>query len=295
MASRPVVALHVGAHKTATTYIQSRLLNSQDVLNSAGISIVPTGQFRKRITSQVLNSDFAPVQLSRLLEEYAGYKRVIISDENLLGVRPNTNRLYPRARQRLEAILPAFEGYTVEVFVTLRSYPDYLVSFYTEYLRNNRFIRFERFYKQIDFNTVTWLDLLEDIRVTGFETLRISDFSTFFDAEQQYFDALLGTKGISLSPADNTPAVRRTKLTQQGYDALQLFAQKYALGSAQQPMSVIDSTEQETPATPFMPIPEAQRVEMETRYKTEMGQINRGPGNNPVYCSHELRAVPSGT
>ena len=110
MASRPVVALHVGAHKTATTYIQSRLLNSQDVLNSAGISIVPTGQFRKRITSQVLNSDFAPVQLSRLLEEYAGYKRVIISDENLLGVRPNTNRLYPRARQRLEAILPAFEG-----------------------------------------------------------------------------------------------------------------------------------------------------------------------------------------
>ena len=177
----------------------------------------------------------------------------------------------------------------------MRSYPDYLVSFYTEYLRNNRFIRFERFYKQIDFNTVTWLDLLEDIRVTGFETLRISDFSTFFDAEQQYFDALLGTKGISLSPADNTPAVRRTKLTQQGYDALQLFAQKYALGSAQQPMSVIDSTEQETPATPFMPIPEAQRVEMETRYKTEMGQINRGPGNNPVYCSHELRAVPSGT
>ncbi len=197
MASRPVVALHVGAHKTATTYIQSRLLNSQDALNSAGISIVPTGQFRKRITSQVLSSDYAPVQISRLLEEYAGYKRVIISDENLLGVRPNTNRLYPGARQRLEAILPAFEGYTVEVFVTLRSYPDYLISFYTEYLRNNRFIRFERFYKQIDFNTVTWLDLLEDIRVAGFETLRISDFSTFFDAEQQYFDALLGTKGIS--------------------------------------------------------------------------------------------------
>jgi hypothetical protein len=274
MASRPVVALLIGAHKTATTYIQSRLRNSQDALHSAGISMVSTGQFRKRITSQILNSDFSPAQLTRLLHEHTGDQRVIISDENLLGIRHSDNRLYPRARQRLERLLPAFEGYKVEVFLTVRSYPDYLVSFYTEHLRSNRFIRFERFYKHIDFNTISWLELLDDIRAAGVEKLRISDFSTLVNEEQQYFDTLLGKKGISLSPADNTPEVRRTKLTQQGYEALRFFAQKYALNSSGQLMALIDNMEQETPATPFMPIPESQRLEMEARYEAEMKELN---------------------
>lgn len=274
MTSRPVVALLVGAHKTATTYIQSRLLNSKDTLNAAGIAHVPTGQFRERITRQVLTGSFSPTQLTGLLEEHAGYQRLLLSDENLLGIRPNANRLYPRARQRLETLIPAFEGYTVEVFVTLRSYPDYLVSRYTEHLRSNRFVRFEKYYKQIDFDTVTWLDLLEDIRAVGFKTLRVSDFSKLFDGEQQYFDTLLGTEGIPLSPANNTPEVRRTRLTQQGYDVVRTFARDYAFNSAPQVMALIDNTAQETAETPFMPIPEAQRVEMEIRYKAEMNELN---------------------
>lgn len=270
MASRPVVALLVGAHKTATTYIQSRLLNSQDALNAAGIAHVPTGEFRKRITNQLLNDDFSPAQLTRLLDEHTGCGRIILSDENLLGVRPKANRLYPRARERLETLLPAFAGYAVEVFITLRSYPEYLVSRYTEHLRSNRFVRFEKYYQQIDFDTVTWLDLLDDLRAVGVETLRVSDFSKLFEDEQLYFDTLLGTEGISLRPADNTPAVRRTKLTQQGYDAVRVFARQYGLGSAQPVMALIDNLEQETAATPFMPIPEAQKAEMESRYQVEM-------------------------
>lgn len=66
------------------------------------------------------------------------------------------------------------------------------------------------------------------------------------------------------------PAVRRTKLTQQGYDVVQVFARKYGLGSAQSVMALIDNMEQEKPVTPFMPIPDAQKVEMESRYLEEM-------------------------
>ncbi len=273
MTSRPAVALLIGAHKTATTYIQSRLLNSQDALKLAGISQVTTREFRKRITQQLMSADFSPTRLTDLLEEHAGYKRLILSDENLLGVQPDANRLYPRARQRLESLLPAFEGYQVEVFVTLRSYPDYLVSRYTEHLRNHRFVRFEKYYKQLDFNTVTWLDLIDDIHSAGFETLRVWDFSNLFDNEQQYFDTLLGTAGIALSPADNTPAVRRTRLTQEGYEVLRIVAQKYALNATQQMMALIDHTEQETQTTPFMPLPAAQKREMEIRYMAELNDL----------------------
>lgn len=283
MASRPVIVLLVGAHKTATSYIQSRLLNSLDALNSAGISHVPMEQFRKRITNQLSHSGFSPAQLTRLLEEHAGYNRIILSDENLLGVWPDANRLYPRARQRLESLLPAFDGYMVEVFVTVRSYPEYLVSRYTEHLRNHGFIRFEKFYKGIDFDTLTWLDLSEDIRAAGFKTLRIWDYSNLFDDKQHYFDTLLGMTGISLNPADNTPAVRRTKLTQQGYDVLRFFSRKYALSSTQQVLALIDNTEQETPATPFMPIPEAQRVKMEIRYEEEMKELGIANNTLPLF------------
>lgn len=283
MASRPVVSLLVGAHKTATTYIQSRLLNSQYALNAAGISHIPMEQFRKRITNQLSNNGFSPAQLTRLLEEHAGYNRIILSDENLLGVWPDANRLYPRARLRLETLFPAFEGYSVEVFVTLRCYPDYLVSRYTEHLRSNRFVQFENYYKEIDFDTVTWLDLIDDIRASGIETLSISDYPRIFDDEQHYIDTLLGTSGISLNPADNTPAVRRTKLTQQGYDVLRTFSRKYALSSTQQVLALLDNTEQETPATPFMPIPEAQKVEMEVRYEQEMKELGVVSNTSPLF------------
>ena len=60
---------------------------------------------------------------------------------------------------------------------------------------------------------------------------------------------------------------------------MRFFAQKYALNSAPQLMTHIDHTEQETPATPFMPIPEAQRLEMEARYEAEMKEL-MAPGNS---------------
>lgn len=271
---RPVIALHLGVHKTATTYIQSRLSNSREILKENGIAYIPLEETRNLITAKI-SDESEPQKLLESLRPYMEYDRLILSDENIIGGtnKPKRNKIYPNARMRVGRILTAFLGYDIEIYITLRNYVDYFVSRYAESLRHFPFMDFDSYHREIDFSTVSWLQLIDSVRSAGATKLTITDFGELFRDEQAYFDLLVGTPGIVLESADNNPATRRAKFSQQGYDVVKYFAQHFSPGSAKKIMRMIDHTHQETAVTPFMPFDKEQSSVMTERYSNEIAML----------------------
>jgi hypothetical protein len=282
---KPIVALHLGAHKTATTYMQSRLYKSREVLRENGIAYIPLEDLRSLVTTK-LNQSVAPSTLAECLRPYLACDRLILSDENILGGtnKPIHNSMYSNAKRRVEILLAALSDFDVSIFITVRSYADYFVSRYAEFLRHHPFMAFERYYKDIDFETVSWLDVIGQVKMAGAKSITISAFENTFEDEQAYLDLLLGKQGIVIESADDSPAIRRSKFSQQGYEIIKCYAEKYAVGSINKLMWVLDNNRQETQATTFMPFSEKQQLRLSDRYAAELafllncdGTVNVSP------------------
>lgn len=272
------ISLHLGVHKTATTYIQSRLYNSRDLLSENGVLYIPLGEIRELVTTRLNKKKYSSQDILESLKPYMECDHLVLSDENILGGtnKPINGSIYQNAQRRLKRLLTALDGYDVDVFITLRDYPDYFVSRYAEFLRHFPFIGFEDYYQDVDFESVSWLEVIDSIKTAGSRKIIITDFKVLFDNEQAYLDQMLGQRGIILESADDKSSVRRAKFTQQGYEVIKFYAKNYSPGSAKKIMHIIGSSHQETPKTVFMPFSEEQREQLSTRYLEELATLNQG-------------------
>ena len=91
------IHLHLGAHKTATTYIQRILATNKDTLLENGVFYLPLAQTRAKLSKQIMglsrkgrrSADLVSHRQA-ILDELSGKglercHTVLISDENLLG------------------------------------------------------------------------------------------------------------------------------------------------------------------------------------------------------------------
>jgi hypothetical protein len=287
LSSLPVIGLHLGVHKTATTYIQSRFYNSRELLSDNSISYIPLGEVRNLLTSKINQEEFSERDILEAIRPYVSGERLLISDENIIGGtnKPKNNKIYPNARSRVEKLLNALPDYEVEIFITLRSYAGYFISRYAESLRHFPFQDFDHYYNTLDFDTASWLDVIEDIKAAGARKITVTDFGEMFNNENAYFDMLLGQQGLVLESADDNPATRRTKFSQQGYEVVRYFADHYSPGSTKKIMRIIDGTHQETPVTPFMPFTEEQQMALNKRYASEIEALKNGSSDRVTVAS----------
>ncbi|WP_213032645.1 hypothetical protein, partial [Acinetobacter radioresistens] len=70
--------LHLGVHKTATTYIQSKIYNSREVLSQAGIGCISLDDTRKYFTSKLTRSPSISKEAKSFLESH---DVILLSDE----------------------------------------------------------------------------------------------------------------------------------------------------------------------------------------------------------------------
>ncbi|MDQ4086461.1 MAG: hypothetical protein M3177_00365, partial [Pseudomonadota bacterium] len=113
------LVLHFGAHKTATTYIQSTLAASQSSLSDYGVGYVPLDEMRERVTPLAgprrLN---AGGTLRKLIDEHGDRGRLILSDENMSGLCSNAVKagtFYAEIDKRAERLVAAAQGHEVEI------------------------------------------------------------------------------------------------------------------------------------------------------------------------------------
>ena len=82
----PRMIMHIGAHKTATSYMQKKLALNVELLNRRNIHYDPLEIFRKEFTP-LLNEGVA--RESEWIRELRGTARamnILVSEENVMGV-----------------------------------------------------------------------------------------------------------------------------------------------------------------------------------------------------------------
>ena len=192
----PRMILHIGAHKTATSYMQKKLELNVELLNRRNIHYDPLDVMRKEFTPLLNENVTRESEWIRELRGTARAMNILVSEENVLGVPGDIVRegqYYIRAQQRLARTCQLLGNQTPEIFLALRDYSGFTVSMYSEYIRHREFLKFEDYLKIYDASGFSWIRIVEDIfaAVPGAK-LSLWDFSDFRRLEKDVFQAMLG-------------------------------------------------------------------------------------------------------
>lgn len=228
------LCLHLGAHKTATTWLQTRLEAGQAALREAGIGYAPLDVFRADFTVPFTDyfwhripahRDAAQARMRAWLD--AAPSRFIASDENLIGdcdeiVR--TGQCYPDLAPKLAALAETLPRPPARVVLVVRSYATFFASVYGESLRNGPFRAFDPIRHRFLQEDGQWLRVTGAlVRAFGEDAVRVIRF----EQVTARFPALLETLcGQPLDPARlPDSADRREGMSAAAVDALGRIAE----------------------------------------------------------------------
>lgn len=139
------ITLHIGAHRTATTTLQTALARHRPVLRAAGVEVWGPDRTRAGLFMGLIvnpqkvtpvddwqagrTTGLIRAEVRRLAD--TGIRRIVVSEENMLGsVHRNLQdcALYPLADDRLLRLGPAFAGLPLRIVMGIRSYDTYWAS-----------------------------------------------------------------------------------------------------------------------------------------------------------------------
>lgn len=184
------IHLHLGAHKTATTYLQKTLAKNRDALLENGVLYLPLGETRLKVTKHLLalcreTRDESTLSGHRAaLIEGLGPERlerchtILISDENLAGspTRIRKGSIYEGITTNFNHIRSEL-GPDVSVFFSIRDYPGFLASLYAEMLRKAPYFPFDKIRGIFGDTPTLWPDVYRDLVSTfGKESISLWDF-----------------------------------------------------------------------------------------------------------------------
>jgi len=209
---RKTINIHVGAHKTATTYIQKVLLANRDMLARHRIKYIPMQNVRKNLTRKVqahVNRVVSRSSSVRGIREFIEKRfpedcdTLVISDENIVGSCKEICRksdIYPAAVDRLQLLAEALQGYEVNVYFCVRDYVEFLPSAYCEYLRHNDFMSFEQFLAGLDPQAEYWSRVVTDlIGVFGNASAHVWCYEDFRKGVKSVMADLVSSDDVALS------------------------------------------------------------------------------------------------
>ncbi|PIE10704.1 MAG: hypothetical protein CSA72_06395 [Rhodobacterales bacterium] len=205
MAGRTVsVALHVGAHKTATTHLQKTLIQNRPLLAEAGLRVLTPDNLRKpgRSINDRFGINGAPEieasgirRLRSMLPD--DRERLVLSEENFIGtIRSPEDRLtlplYPKAAQRIAALVDKLAPAPVDVFLAVREPSSFLTSCYGQFLLGGHMVSPAAFFLDHGPGDVDWVDLVRRIRaVPGLRMLGVWPYESYPRNGLHLFRAML--------------------------------------------------------------------------------------------------------
>jgi hypothetical protein len=170
--------VHLGVHKTATTFIQSQLHEHREVLAERGIGYARIADVRNQFTmlfdrfawadavGGALTRPMLARRLEQLIQAHGKGSSFILSDENLLGLiaaNYRTGRLYPGARRRLMMLDALLRGRQPRYFLSIRRYPDYLTSSWLQFASRGNAPAFDQYLAKFKPDCRGWADIVADM------------------------------------------------------------------------------------------------------------------------------------
>ena len=169
------IALHLGVHKTASTHLQNLFAQNYPLLIKRGIYFFGPNEIRQSITmlSNKLsggNHAISQNDLTSAIDQLPlgpNAKRVIISDENLIGSPRDifsSGTIYPNALNQLKTFGNSLSHKIVKnIFVCLRSYDQYIPSSYCEMIRHYDYCTFNEYVQNFDHKRHYWIELIDSV------------------------------------------------------------------------------------------------------------------------------------
>jgi hypothetical protein len=196
------VIFHLGAHKTATTYIQNRLQANDELLQAHNVYYPGIGEMRRQFTYRMhdkVRNEFTTKMLG-LRETHD----ILLSDENMAGGIDDVMRLdrqYKETAPKLAKYCEIMETDEPTVFFALREYSSFVISIYCEYLRHYPYLEFETFAHQYRASGFNWVALVgEMLAAMPKARLYLWDFADFPVLEEEILAAMTGVKDTEFKP-----------------------------------------------------------------------------------------------
>jgi len=192
------IIVHLGAHKTATTFIQNCIKINEQALLKNGVAYIHPTAMRTKLNNCFLPAKFDVEKIKITLSNYFSddTQRLIISEENLMGIPKQIKRgkVYTFKENSIKNIQKTFENHEIEFVLTVRSYADFLPSIYMEFLKMNKFCWFRNFIKNLDLDSFSWTSQVSEIdaMLKPGNTLTVFKFEEIKHKLKDFYSYLIG-------------------------------------------------------------------------------------------------------
>lgn len=210
----PTLHIHLGVHKTASTFLQDCIALHRRELAFSGINWLGPAEIRdivvravnlqsKQTNRQVHQLDYLRKKASLLFSEVKHANTVVLSDENLLGGCRKAfceAGFYPNLTQRMRALGSLLPIKATKIFLAVRSPETFATSAYCESLLHaKQFINFSSYFAEARTSTLLWSELVYRLR-QSFQDAQIVvwKYEEFALVAEQILELLLGKEGAKM-------------------------------------------------------------------------------------------------
>lgn len=272
MLNLPVLILHLGVHKTATTYFQSRLFNSKEILQSNGVGYLGLEDTRQLITSRLNDNIIVTEELKKIKKKSHTF---LVSDENIIGgtEKISSDLIYPDVAARLRLLKNKLGCNEIQTHITIRNPEDYLISRYCEYLRHYRFISINQYFDSFDLKSFSWLPLLSVIESTLKCKVNVTCFEDIFVDETKYLNSITNLNEV-YADAKEGGSIVRSKISLECYRILEHLADHYPAHMTKKLMNMMGNNKQKGKPTPLRPFSDEISQQLKINYERDKAQLN---------------------
>jgi hypothetical protein len=229
--------VHVGVHKTATTYLQGQLAKKKTELNQAGVGAMGLGEFRPFFTRHLMDHPVGTFRIEDHLEKFfvgaapADIRGLVLSDENLIGQCNGLiahGKAYPSSEVRLKRLKELLAGHEVTMFMALRSYDSFTSSAYCEAMRHTQqFVKFGAFRSKFDIESLRWPAMVQRF-VAALQPAKVKlwRFEDFRQQSEPVFNAL--AFGVETAKQPEQPRAERPSFSGAAVSVLETLAKRHS-------------------------------------------------------------------
>lgn len=175
MAPLASITLLAGAHKTASTHLQSTLMAQRARLAAEGVGLIGPREVRVHLRAAMQPVDLAPAEAHALAcaafaQLCPGARHIVVMEENTLGAtfRPlllgPKGLLYPFAGRRLSDAWAAFAGPELRLGLAIRAPATFLPSCWSEQLLHGEWQSFRDYVQGVPPGVPRWSSLINRVR-----------------------------------------------------------------------------------------------------------------------------------
>lgn len=179
--------IHLGAHKTGTTFIQRNLWSNKELIESkTNFKIIEPQKnkiyLKARMLFQNINAglktdyNFSYNLFKKLLNDHKD-KDIIISDETFMG-HSNLQKskvLYPKFEEVISNLKLIFKNYDLKIILGVRKTPEFIQSCFFQTIKEGSGINIVDFINKINLNEFSWLKLIKFISPLKFKIIFYED------------------------------------------------------------------------------------------------------------------------